>query len=487
MENRPTVRLLTLGCARNDVDSEELAARLSADGWSLAVAGAGSLSNAEDAVEAPDVLLVNTCGFIESAKAESVESILDGSGGRTRVVAVGCLAERYGQELAEELPEADAVIGFDGYEDIATTLRRVMAGENIASHRPRDRRELLPITPVHRTGESIPPGHATQKELNATSGSLPASGTEVLRHRLNSGPVAPLKIASGCDRRCAFCAIPRFRGAFVSRRPEEILAEARWLADRGVREAVLVSENSTSYDKDLGDPRLLERLLVDLSNVLPRVRVSYLQPAETRPSLIETIARTTNVASYFDMSFQHASGKVLRRMRRFGDGESFLAMVDKIRSASPDAGVRSNVIVGFPGETEDDVSELIDFLHEARMDAVGVFGYSDEEDTEAALMDGKIDPDEVAIRVAEVNVAVEHSCQERATERIGTKVEVMVESAARGVVRGRAEHQGPEDSETSWTGSAAVGDFVQVTVHDVEGLDLLAGIGRSQGARSSNE
>lgn len=483
VEKRPTARLVTLGCARNEVDSEELAARLSEAGWGIVDDDPDSEQRTAAAIETPDVLLVNTCGFIESAKAESVESVLDGASGDTRVVAVGCLAERYGRELADELPEADAVIGFDGYGDIAATLRRVMDGETVASHKPRDRRELLSITPVQRAGESTPPGHASHSDLNATVGSLPSSGTRVLRHRLDSRPVAPLKIASGCDRRCAFCAIPRFRGAFVSRRPDEILAEARWLVDRGVREAVLVSENSTSYGKDLGNPRLLEPLLADLSDVLPRVRVSYLQPAETRPSLIEAMVGTPNVADYFDMSFQHASGQVLRRMRRFGDGESFLAMVDKIRSVAPEAGVRSNVIVGFPGETEDDVAQLIDFLHEARMDAVGVFGYSDEEDTEADRMEGKIDPDEVAARVAAVNVAVEHSCQERATERVGTDVMVMVESVVDGVVRGRAAHQGPEDSETIWTGSATVGDFVLVSVKDVDGVDLVGGSERSGTAR----
>jgi ribosomal protein S12 methylthiotransferase len=487
VEKHPTVRLLTLGCGRNDVDSEELAARLTTDGWQIVAEGPFADGDNAAEMESPDVILVNTCGFIESAKAESVETIMDGSSGHSKVIAVGCLAERYGQELAEQLPEADAVIGFDGYEDISNSLRRVVAGESIASHKPRDRRNLIPIAPVHRSGESTPPGHAAQSELNSTIGSLPSSGTRVLRHRLNSGPVAPLKIASGCDRRCAFCAIPRFRGAFVSRRPEEILTEAQWLADRGVREAVLVSENSTSYGKDLGDPRLLEHLLVELSRVLPRVRVSYLQPAETRPSLIESIASVENVADYFDMSFQHASGKVLRRMRRFGDGESFLAMVDKIRMAAPEAGVRSNVIVGFPGESEDDVSELIDFLHAARLDAVGVFGYSDEEDTEADLMGEKIDPDEVAARVAEVNVAVEHSCQERAVQRIGTEVTVMVESSANGVVQGRAEHQGPEDSETSWRGSATVGDFARVEVIDVEGVDLVASSVRSESGGRSHD
>ena len=206
-----------------------------------------------------------------------------------------------------------------------------------------------------------------------------------MRRRLDDSPVAPLKLASGCDRRCSFCAIPSFRGAFVSRRPSDVLAEARWLADHGVRELVLVSENSTSYGKDLGDLRLLETLLPELAAVdgVERVRLSYLQPAEMRPGLVEVLTGTPGVAPYFDMSFQHSSASVLRRMRRFGDTDRFLDLLAQIRAGDPTAAVRSNVIVGFPGETEADVAELERFLSAARLDAVGVFGYSDEDGTEA--------------------------------------------------------------------------------------------------------
>ena len=215
----------------------------------------------------------------------------------------------------------------------------------------------------------------------------------MFRRRLSAGVVAPLKIASGCDRRCSFCAIPSFRGAFVSRRPPEILAEARWLASQGVRELFLVSENSTSYGKDLGNLRLLEEVLPDLAATegIERVRISYLQPAELRPGLIEVIASTPGVADYFDLSFQHASGPVLRAMRRFGDRERFLDLLDQIRELSPRAGVRSNFIVGFPGETAADLAELELFLGSAGLDAIGIFGYSDEDGTEAASRPGKLD------------------------------------------------------------------------------------------------
>ena len=296
-----TVALVTLGCARNEVDSEELAGRLEADGWQLVDDAAGA-----------DVAVVNTCGFVEQAKKDSIDTLLEASAlketGQTRaVVAVGCLAERYGGQLAAELPEADAVLGFDSYADMSAHLDAVLRGERPASHVPVDRRTLLPISPASRPGFGV-----AAPDLPA--GVAPASGPRVVRRRLDGRPWAPLKIASGCDRRCAFCAIPSFRGAFVSRRPADILGEARWLAGEGVRELFLVSENSTSYGKDLGDLRLLETLLPELASVenVVRVRVSYLQPAEMRPSLLDVMATTEGVAPYFDLSFQHASGPLLR-------------------------------------------------------------------------------------------------------------------------------------------------------------------------------
>jgi MiaB/RimO family radical SAM methylthiotransferase len=307
----------------------------------------------------------------------------------------------------------------------------------------------------------------------------------VHRRRLGSGPLAPLKLASGCDRRCAFCAIPRFRGAFVSRPPEEILAEAGWLADSGVRELFLVSENSTSYGKDLGDLRLLEtRLLPELAGIegVERVRVSYLQPAEMRPGLVEAMTHIPGVVPYFDLSFQHASPTVLRRMRRFGDTERFVGLIEQIRAAAPNAGIRSNVIVGFPGEKEDDVDELCAFLEAARLDVVGVFGYSDEDGTEAADYDGKVDDDEIAARVARVTELAEELTAQRAEDRIGEIVDVLVESTKvedgdDDEVEGRAAHQGPEvDGTTRVLGAegAAVGDVVRARVIDTDGVDLVA-------------
>lgn len=471
-----TVRLVTLGCARNEVDSEELAARLEAGGWTLSGSGEAS------------VVLVNTCGFIEAAKQESVSELLDAAATGAKVVAAGCLAERYGATLAAELPEAQ-VLGFDDYANIGDRLDEVLAGQRRPAHEPRDRRRLLPITPAHRPGAggSTPPGHGTADAGPAGGGlpdlppgTAPASGPRPLRRRLAGGPVAPLKIASGCDRRCSFCAIPAFRGAFLSRPPADLVAEAEWLADHGVRELVLVSENSTSYGKDLGNPRLLDELLPALAAVpgIGRVRVSYLQPAEMRPALIEVMAGTPGVAPYFDLSFQHASGRVLRAMRRFGDRERFTELVAAVRRAHPQAGIRSNFIVGFPGETEDDLAELHRFLAEARLDAIGVFGYSDEEGTEAATLDGQLDPAEIARRVDDLADLADEVMAQRAADRAGELAEVLLEEdLGDGRYLGRAAHQAPEvDGSTTVSGvsGAVPGDFVTAEVTGCDGVDLEA-------------
>ena len=471
MSSSRTVSLVTLGCARNEVDSEELAARLAAGGWTLRDEG-------EDA----DVVLVNTCGFIQAAKQESINEVIEAAGSGVKVAAVGCLAERYGTELASALSEEDVeaqVLGFDDYADIAARLDDVLAGKKRPAHVARDRRTLLPVSPASRQQAKA------ERQVDLTDlpeGLAPASGPPVIRRRLAGGVTAPLKIASGCDRRCSFCAIPSFRGAFVSRRPPELLAEARWLAASGVRELLLVSENSTSYGKDLGDLRLLETVLPELAKTegIARVRVSYLQPAEVRPGLIDVMTSTPGVVPYFDLSFQHASGPVLRRMRRFGDRERFTRLVEQVRQAAPEAGVRSNFIVGFPGETADDLRELELFLSEARLDAIGIFGYSDEDGTEAATFadEIKLDEGEIARRVDEFADIAEEVMAQRAADRIGETVEVLVEETlGDGRYEGRAAHQAPDvDGSTTLLADRPLvpGDLVTARVVESAGADLVA-------------
>ncbi|CAB4332882.1 unannotated protein [freshwater metagenome] len=458
-----TVAIVTMGCARNEVDSEELAGRLAAEGWILV-----------DDVDAAEVAVVNTCGFIESAKKDSVDALLEanslkGHGTTKAVVAVGCMAERYGKELAEALPEADAILGFDDYQDISAKLQSILAGNSHISHTPQDRRALLPISPVARA--------AVRAEVrDAEHASKLGAGGSLFRKRLGNAPWAPLKIASGCDRRCSFCAIPYFRGSFVSRPADEILEEASWLAQHGVSELFLVSENTTSYGKDLGDLRMMEKILHKFAEVpgIERVRLSYLQPAEMRPTLLQAMIETDKVAPYFDLSFQHTSASVLRRMRRFGDSEKFLHLINQIRALSPEAGIRSNFIVGFPGESEENFNELSEFIASAKLDAVGIFGYSDEDKTEALDLSDKVDEDLIKERVESLSRLADEMVSIRAQARIGETVRVLIEDAE--LQEGRAAHQGPEvDGTTSFIDTDfLVGEYVDAVVIDSMGADLVA-------------
>jgi ribosomal protein S12 methylthiotransferase RimO len=452
-----------MGCARNEVDSEELAGRLAAEGWTL-------VESADDA----EVAVVNTCGFIESAKKDSVDALLEanslkGHGTTKAVVAVGCMAERYGKELAEALPEADAILGFDDYQDISAKLNSILSGNSHQSHTPQDRRALLPITPVARA-------EARREVRDAEHQSSVGAGGSLFRKRLGNAPWAPLKIASGCDRRCSFCAIPYFRGSFVSRPPQEILEEAHWLAENGVSELFLVSENTTSYGKDLGDLKLMEKILHQFTEIpgVERVRLSYLQPAEVRPSLLQAMIETNKVAPYFDLSFQHTSPSVLRRMRRFGDSEKFLHLINQIRALSPEAGIRSNFIVGFPGETQEDFDDLANFIASAKLDAIGVFGYSDEDNTEALEHGDKIDEDLIKERVESLSRLADEMVSSRAQARIGESIRVLIEDAE--LQEGRAAHQGPEvDGTTSFIGTSfKAGEYVDAVVIDSMGADLVA-------------
>ena len=455
-----TVALVTLGCARNETDSEELAGRLAADGWMLV----------DDPTKA-EIAVINTCGFIESAKKDSIDALmqahsLKGNGVTKAVVAVGCMAERYGNELATALPEADAILGFDDYQEISARLSTIIDGGKISAHTPKDRRTLLPIAPSQR---------AEQKAKQNLKDISPI-GT-VLRKRLDKAPIAPLKIASGCDRRCSFCAIPYFRGSFVSRTPNEIIEEAKWLADSGVSELYLVSENTTSYGKDFGDLKLMEKLLPELSKIeaVKRIRLSYLQPAEVRPSLLQAMVSVDKVVPYFDLSFQHANGDLLRSMRRFGDGEKFLHLISQIRALSPEAGIRSNFIVGFPGESDSQYTDLVEFLSQAQLDAIGVFSYSDEDKTEGMSLANKVSPEVIGERVAELSTLVDELITQRAEARIGQMVTVLIEDEDE--QEGRADHQGPDVDGSTFVKSRnkyRVGEYVQAVVSDVMGVDLIA-------------
>ena len=416
-----------------------------------------------------EIAVIITCGFIENAKKDSIDALIQAhslkeNGVTKAVVAVGCMAERYGNELATALPEADAILGFDDYRDISVRLSTIIDGGKISAHTPKDRRTLLPIAPRQRAEQK-----ASLKEISPI-------GT-VLRKRLDNAPISPLKIASGCDRRCSFCAIPYFRGSFVSRAPIEIVDEAKWLADNGVSEIYLVSENTTSYGKDFGDLKLMEKLLPQLSKIdaIKRIRLSYLQPAEVRPSLLQAMVSVEKVVPYFDLSFQHANGDLLRSMRRFGDGEKFLHLISQIRALSPEAGIRSNFIVGFPGETDAQFMDLVEFLSQAQLDAIGVFGYSDEDKTEGMSLQNKVATEVIGERVTELSTLVDELISQRAEARVGEKVTVLIEDEDE--QEGRADHQGPDVDGSTFIKSRnryRVGEYVEAVVSEVSGVDLIA-------------
>ena len=385
----------TLGCPKNAVDSDKVVASLLADGY-----------EASEAPEGADLLVVNTCAFIEAARQESIDTVLalaDRRRDGARLVVTGCMAERYGDELAAALPEVDAVVGFAGEGDLGAALLG----------RPAGVRDLLDLPrPAPRA------------------------------------PWAYLKLAEGCDRACAFCAIPSFRGPQRSRSPESILDEARALVGGGVAELVLVAQDLASYGRDVGAPGALAPLLRDLDRLaddgLARVRLLYLYPSEVRDPLVATMLELGTVVPYFDLSLQHASRSLLRRMKRWGDGDRFLASIDTIRAAEPEAAFRSSFIVGFPGETESDHVELLGFLEAAALDWAGLFAFSPEDGTAAVDLDGTVDEGTIAERLRECSAVQDPITAAARDALVGREVEVLVDATEGGDAIGRTHREAPE-------------------------------------------
>ncbi len=408
----------TLGCPKNQVDSDKLAGTMLADG--LVPAGAP---------EHADLVVVNTCAFVDDARRESIDVILDLSDRRAtgaELVVTGCLAERYGDELALELPEADAVAGFGVPVTLGPTRRGAPATPSF---------DLLDLP--------RPPAAA---------------------------PWAYVKVAEGCDRACGFCAIPSFRGKQRSRAVDAVLAEVDGLVASGVREVVLVAQDLAAYGRDQGrGRRQIVPLVEAVASRVDRVRLLYLYPSDLTPELIEAICATG--VPYFDLSLQHASARLLRRMRRWGDGDRFLRRIDAIRAARPDAALRSSFIVGYPGETEADHDELIRFVAAADLDWAGFFAFSREDGTYAADLDGQVPAELVAERLAELRELQDAITARRRDTLVGSVVEVLVD--APGVARSHRE--APEiDGIVEVPGTLAVGDLVDVRVTGAAGPDLTA-------------
>ncbi len=419
----------TLGCPKNAVDSDKVTASLLADGLAPAACP-------EDA----DLVVVNTCAFVEAARQESLDvalALADRRRPGARLVVTGCMAERYGDELAAALPEADAVVGFAGEGAIAEVVLR--------GRKPSGVRDLLELP-------------------------RPAP----------TAPWAYVKVAEGCDRACAFCAIPTFRGAQRSRTPEAIEAEAAALVDGGVAELVLVAQDLAWYGRDAGEPGALAPLLRRLDRLtdrgLARIRLLYLYPSEVRDPLVATMLELPSVVPYFDLSLQHASAPLLRRMKRWGSGERFAALVAGLRAAAPEAAFRSSFIVGFPGETESDHEELLAFLRAVRLDWAGFFPYSAEDGTAAAGLDGEVAPALAAERLRECADLQDPITQQARDDLVGRTVEVLVDAVeADGTLVGRTHREAPEiDGVVRLDGFARPGARVEAVVTGAIGPDLLA-------------
>jgi ribosomal protein S12 methylthiotransferase len=422
----------TLGCPKNQVDSEKLIGTLLAEGMT-------PVDEPGDA----DLVVVNTCAFIEAARQESIDTILaleeqrrDGA----RIVVTGCMAERYGDELREALPEVDRVAGF---------------GE-----------PLLPAPPAATTAVAT---RTTRSLIPVRAVEPPALDLLNLPRPRAAAPWAYVKVAEGCDRTCGFCAIPSFRGRQRSRTPESILAEVDAL---GAREIVLVAQDLASYGKDapgeLGAGAIVP-LVRAVAERVDRVRLLYLYPSDLSDDLVDAICETG--VPYFDLSLQHVAKPLLRRMRRWGDGERFLRRIAAIRDREPAAAFRSNFIVGYPGETERDHDELLRFVEEAQLDWCGFFAYSREEGTYAAGLDGQVPEGLVAERLAELTELQDEITARRRDELIGTRVEVLVD--APGI--GRSHREAPEIDGVVHVGhDLEVGHFAEVEIVDALGPDLVA-------------
>lgn len=439
----------TLGCPKNAVDSDKVVASLLADGLTPA-------TSAEHA----DLVVVNTCAFIEAARQESIDTALalgDARKDGARLVVTGCMAERYGEELAAALPEADAVVGFAGEGSLAewvTVGAPTVKLTDSAPGRPTGVRDLL---------------------------ELPRAAP--------SAPWAYLKAAEGCDRACAFCAIPSFRGKQRSRTPESIVAEATDLVAGGVAELVLVAQDLAWYGRDADQPGALAPLLRRLDQLavdgLQRVRLLYLYPSEVRDPLVSTMLELDTVVPYFDLSLQHADPRLLRRMKRWGSGDRFLTTIDAIRAREPDAAFRSSFIVGFPGEREQEHDELLAFLEAAALDWAGFFPFSSEDGTPAATLPDAVDRSLALERLRECEAVQEPITRAARDALVGREIDVLIDARDDdGVLVGRTHREAPEIDgivrvHADW---ARPGAIVRAHVTEAVGPDLVAKAAGAGGA-----
>lgn len=434
-----TVGMVSLGCCKNQVDAEKMLAALQQAGF--AVTG-----NQWDA----DAVIINTCGFIEDAKREAIENILEVAAlkkeGRLKAVIVtGCLAERYRDQIMEELPEVDAVVGIGANQDIAQIVSAALEGR-----------------PYNAYGEK-------------TDFSL--EGERVLSTPFYT---AYLKIAEGCDNCCTYCAIPMIRGRFRSRKLEDILAEAKTLAAQGVKELVVVAQDTTRYGEDLyGAPRLcaLLQALTEIEGI-EWVRTLYTYPERITDELIDLVAGNAKLTKYFDIPIQHCNNRILQRMNRRGDKQSIEALLDKLRARIPGVTLRTTLIAGFPGETEEEFAELCDFVQRQRFDRLGCFAYSPEEDTPAAGFPGQLEEQQKADRAEIIMQQQLRIAEEKNAAKFGTRQKVLIEGYDNYIkcYFGRSESDAPEvDGKIFFVSDTPlnIGDFAIVRINDCIDYDLL--------------
>lgn len=432
-----SVGMISLGCPKNQVDGEALLAKLSQAGYNIV-----------NTIEASDVMIVNTCGFIEEAKTEAIETILEvaqykEAGLISAIVVTGCLAERYQDEILKEMPEVDAVLGIGANADIVKVCDKALCGIKTSSYPnkcylPLDSERVL-STPSHW---------------------------------------AYLKISDGCDNKCSYCAIPGIRGRFRSREMDSVVDEARLLASKGVKELILVAQDTTKYGQDLYGEYSLDKLLKRLVKIdgIEWIRLFYCYPQRITDSLIETIASEEKICNYIDIPLQHADKNVLKNMNRVGDAEEYKALIEKMRKAIPDLALRTTFMVGFPGETEEQFSNLSDFVKDVKFDKMGCFAFSPEEDTPAYDMDNQID-DDVKKRRQEILMNTQFYITEASNKnRVGNVYKVIVDSFDDGRYVGRSYMDSPEiDSGIIFTSDKKIniGEFVFVKITDYDGYDLI--------------
>ena len=433
----PSVWLTTLGCSKNQVDSDKVTAVLGEAGY---VDATGP--------DTADVVMVNTCAFIEAARAESVDTILEVAATKrpeARLVVLGCMAQRYETELAEALPEADAVIGLDRYGELVDRLDHLTGWQPL-------RIRSAPTSPMDILYETKRPTPAT--------------------------PFAYVKVAEGCDKPCTFCAIPLFRGKQRSRPPINIRDEIADLTAAGVGEIVLVAQDLAAYGRDLDgvDGAGIADLVRFVSDVdgLRRLRLYYLYPREIRQGLIDEMADNPVIADYFDLSLQHASAPLLRAMKRPWSGDKHLDLIARIRTAAPDAALRSSFIVGFPGETDAHVEELAEFLTEAQLDWAGFFPFSAEEGTPAAAFAAQIPAGDLTERLRHLHAIQDDITTSRNLAQRGRTLEVLVDQVEDGQAVGRSYREAPEIDGVILLDGGQPGEWLQAEVVGGYGTDLTA-------------